>query len=386
MTDSKERLSSMAAAPTLRLPLWLRNTLLFPLVFLNIWLLTISIDYVQPLLSIVLVSIILAIVLDFPIKFLQGQGMARSLSLTLVLLVGTGLLALAGLLIVPALIQQARDFIDLLPQWVASADALFEWFDGSPLAAQLSQFGLDLDQIEAQALRQLTRALRTLGGSLLSLLAGSFSGGLTVFFVIVLTIFLLTSGEAAWNGIISWFSPWWQERLQSGIPARLKRFIGGQVVIALSFSTVLSVIFTGLKVPLGLLFGFLIGMASLFPFMGAVSQTAVSLFLMLQDLQTGAEVFAISFIMGQILDNAIVPKVMSGIVGVNPIWVIIAVFMGAKLGGLIGILIAVPVASIIKDVVDDLLADPDASEPMSVGVASPESPPPQPQELSSSSQ
>ena len=54
---------------------------------------------------------------------------------------------------------------------------------------------------------------------------------------------------------------------------------------------------------------------------------------------------------------------MSGIVGVNPIWVIIAVFMGAKLGGLVGILIAVPVASIIKDVVDDLLAKPGSGNP-----------------------
>ncbi len=206
MTDLPEN----SPSPTLKFPNWLRNTLLFPLVFLNIWLLTISIDYLQPLLSIVLVSIILAIVLDFPIKFLQGQGMPRSLSLTLVLLLGIGLVTLLGLLIVPALIQQVRDFIDLLPQWVASADALFEWFDNSPLAPQLSQFGLNLDQIEAQALQQVTRALRTLGGSLLAVLAGSFSGGLTVFFVIILTIFLLTSGEAAWNGIIGWFSPWWR--------------------------------------------------------------------------------------------------------------------------------------------------------------------------------
>jgi len=347
---------------TSQFPLWLRNTLLFPLLFLNIWLLTISINYLQPLLSIVLVSVILAIVLDFPIKFLQGQGMARSLSLTLVLLLGTGLVGLLGLLIIPALIQQVREFIDLLPQWVASADRLFEWFDNSPIALQLSQYGLDLDQIETQALRQLTRSLRTLSGSLLSVLAGSFSGGLTVFFVIILTIFLLTSGEAAWQGIIGWFSPWWQDRLQSGIPTKLKRFIGGQVVIALSFSVTLSVIFTILSIPLGLLFGFLIGMASLFPFMGAVSQTAVSLFLMLQDLSTGVEVFAIAFVLGQILDNAIVPKVMSGIVGVNPIWVIIAVFLGAKLGGLVGILIAVPVASIIKDVVDELLAKPQSSD------------------------
>ena len=131
MTEPNETSPSQ----TLKLPLWLRNTVIFPLVFLNLWLLTLAINYVQPLLSIVLVSIILAIVLDFPIKFLQRQGMPRSLSLTLVLLVGIGLVGLLGLLIVPALIQQVRDFIDLLPQWVASADALFEWLDNSPPCA-----------------------------------------------------------------------------------------------------------------------------------------------------------------------------------------------------------------------------------------------------------
>jgi predicted PurR-regulated permease PerM len=351
MTDLKD----ITPGKTIQVPIWLRNTLLFPLVFLNLWLLIISINYLQPLLSIVLVSIILALVLDFPVQFLQQQGMPRSLSLTLVLVLGVALVALLGFLIVPALIQQVREFIDLLPQWVASADALFQWFDNSPIAAQLSQFGFNLDQAEAQALQQVTRILRTLGSSLLSLLAGSFSGGLTVFFVIILTIFLLTSGDAAWNGMISWFSPWWQERLQNPIPTKLKRFIGGQVVIALSFSAILALIFTFLQVPLGLLFGFLIGMASLFPFMGAVSQTAVGLFLMLQDLRTGVEVFTIAFVLGQILDNAIVPKVMGGLVGVNPIWVIVAVFMGAKLGGLVGVLIAVPVASIIKDLVDEVL-------------------------------
>jgi len=90
MTEPNETSPSQ----TLKLPLWLRNTVIFPLVFLNLWLLTLAINYVQPLLSIVLVSIILAIVLDFRIKFLQRQGMPRSLSLTLVLLVGIGLVGL----------------------------------------------------------------------------------------------------------------------------------------------------------------------------------------------------------------------------------------------------------------------------------------------------
>jgi hypothetical protein len=74
------------------------------------------------------------------------------------------------------------EFIDLLPQWVASADDLFEWLDNSPIASQLSQYGFNLDQIEAQALQQVTRVLSTLSVVLLlGVLAGSFSGGLTLF-------------------------------------------------------------------------------------------------------------------------------------------------------------------------------------------------------------
>jgi len=49
---------------------------IFPLVFLNLWLLTLAINYVQPLLSIVLVSIILAIALcwTFPSSFCRGRA------------------------------------------------------------------------------------------------------------------------------------------------------------------------------------------------------------------------------------------------------------------------------------------------------------------------
>jgi predicted PurR-regulated permease PerM len=64
----------------------------------------------------------------------------------------------------------------------------------------------------------------------------------------------------------------------------------------------------------------------------------------------------IALVLGQILDEVILPKVIGGIVGVNPIWLIIAVFLGARLGGVMGILLAVPVASVIKDLVDDMIA------------------------------
>lgn len=336
------------------LPRWLRNLMLFPLLFLNGWLLILTIDYLQPMVSMVLMAVILAIVLDYPVRFLGRCGLSRHWSLALVVGLAVLLLPLLGFLLVPLLIQRLGDFINQLPQWASSATGLFEWLNNSSAARAL---GLDFNYLEAQLTRELTGLMRALGNTLVSLLVGGFSGGLKAFFLFVLTIFMLISGGKAWSGIMGRLSPWWRERLEIRVPYKFSRFISGQMMLATGFGVVLTIIFSLMQVPLALVFALLIGMASLFPFMGAIAQTSVSVFVMLHDLNIGLQVFLVALILGQILDEVILPKVMGDLVGVNPIWLIISVFLGARLAGVVGILVAVPVASIIKEIVDDSLAD-----------------------------
>jgi predicted PurR-regulated permease PerM len=65
------------------------------------------------------------------------------------------------------------------------------------------------------------------------------------------------------------------------------------VAIAAGFAFVLAIVLSLVGVPFGALLGILIGMASLIPFMGAVAQVGVSLFLVVHDLGMGLAVFAI---------------------------------------------------------------------------------------------
>ena len=88
----------------LQLPKWLRNGLMFPLFFLNGWLFILFVKYLQPMVSIFFLSVILAILLDYPMQFLQRRRLPRTWSLTVVLLVGLILIICSGLLIIPALI------------------------------------------------------------------------------------------------------------------------------------------------------------------------------------------------------------------------------------------------------------------------------------------
>jgi predicted PurR-regulated permease PerM len=39
-------------------------------------------------------------------------------------------------------------------------------------------------------------------------------------------------------------------------------------------------------------------------------------------------------------------------VGLNPFWLLISLFIGAKLGGSLGIFLAIPIASFIKSLID----------------------------------
>ncbi|MEM8603757.1 MAG: AI-2E family transporter [Cyanobacteria bacterium P01_H01_bin.121] len=332
----------------------LQKGLLFPIFFLNAWLFVLLLEYLQPMFSIFLTAVVLAMVLEFPVRFLQHLGLKRGLSLGLVLLVGLIGIVLLSILLLPTLLNQILELRDLLPSWLDSISGLVDRLSRLPFLQNLE---VNWDQLQALATNQLTTLGRAGAGGLVSLLVGSFSGGLTLFFIIVLMIFLLLGGQQAWNGTLRWLPPWWQERLQAEVPLKLRLFIGGQVMIAAGFSVVLAIIFTISRIPLGLLFGFAIGMASMLPFMGAIAQVSVSLIVTLNNIRDGIEVFLIAFVLGQIVDNAVVPRVMGDLVGVNPIWVLISVFLGAKLAGIIGILLAVPVASVVKTIGDDLLAE-----------------------------
>jgi len=53
---------------------------------------------------------------------------------------------------------------------------------------------------------------------------------------------------------------------------------------------------------------------------------------------------------------------MKKAVGLNPVVVILALMIGAKLGGVMGIIVAVPIATVAGEIVNDLVLRPEVSE------------------------
>ena len=67
---------------------------------------------------------------------------------------------------------------------------------------------------------------------------------------------------------------------------------------------------------------------------------------------------AACLIVDQLIDNIFAPRILGDAVGLNPIWILLSLLVGAQLEGVVGAVIAVPLAGSIKQIIDSLEAKP----------------------------
>ncbi|MFM6279052.1 MAG: AI-2E family transporter, partial [Dolichospermum sp.] len=84
------------------------------------------INYFQPLVSIISIAILLAFVLDYPIKLLQKRGVPRILAVVLVLLLSIIMLGAIGVILLPLILEQLNELANLLPYWIESGTQQIE--------------------------------------------------------------------------------------------------------------------------------------------------------------------------------------------------------------------------------------------------------------------
>ncbi|MGB3612556.1 MAG: AI-2E family transporter [Elainellaceae cyanobacterium] len=84
----------------------------------------------------------------------------------------------------------------------------------------------------------------------------------------------------------------------------------------------------------------------------------------------GGEVIAIALLTDQIIDNAIAPRILGNLIGLNPVWILISLLVGAQLGGFLGLLLAVPLAGSLKRILTAASPPKDASPPKRLILAS----------------
>ncbi|AFY71245.1 protein of unknown function UPF0118 [Thalassoporum mexicanum PCC 7367] len=324
----------------------IKLAIIFPLVFLNVWLLSLLCAYLQPIISILVTAGLVAFLLNYPIRLLEGINLKRSLAITVVFAAALILLAVLGFFLVPLLLNQLKELITNLPSWIDSGSQQLEQFINSPFAQGLP---VDVGNLVAEPVQKITNELQSLARQSISFVISTLGSIFNILITLVLAIFLILGGKNFWDGIFDWLPTRHNHLIEESIAQSLQNYFAGQGILAILLSVVLSIIFTIMQVPYGLLFGIGAGLVSFVPYGGVFGNIIVTALVMLQDFGLGLQVLVVALVVGQINDNIVAPRLLGEIIGLNPAWLLLSLLIGAKIAGLLGLVLAVPIASAIKN-------------------------------------
>ena len=108
--------------------------------------------------------------------------------------------------------------------------------------------------------------------------------------------------------------------------------------------------------PYALMIGAVIGSTSLIPVLGAYIGVIPSAFILLMEKPSMAFWFIVFIIILQQFEgNIIYPRVVGGAIGLDGLWVLLAITLGGSLGGLFGMLVAVPTMALLYTLIGQLV-------------------------------
>lgn len=149
------------------------------------------------------------------------------------------------------------------------------------------------------------------------------------------------------------------QKILSDIDILLSSYMRGQfnvcAIMAIYYSTSLSLIGLDLAILIGIISGF----AIILPFVGFLASFAIAMIIGYFDfgISTSLLYLSLIYIAGSILEGSILtPKVIGHKIGLHPLWIIFSVLALGNIFGIVGMLLAIPIAGIIKILLKSAIA------------------------------
>ena len=316
------------------------KTVIFTVIFLILlWFLF----YIRDIIIIFFVAVLIMAILNPWVSKLSKYKVPRAISVLLVYLM---LFASAGFslaAIVPPLVEQTTSFVNVFPQF-------------------LKEIGVSV-VLSDEIIKQLVAQIGTLPAQVARVTLSVFSNIFGVITILIFAFYLLLArnklddqlgfflGEKKIKEI---------ERFINLIEDKLGGWARGQLTLMLAVGLATFVGLTLLGVPFALPLSILAGLLEIVPYFGPVLSAipAVLIGFGLSAL-SGFATAALYFLIQQLENYILVPKIMEKSVGVNPVITLLALAIGFRLAGVFGIIISVPVVITIQLLTKEYLASKD---------------------------
>ncbi|WP_026970942.1 AI-2E family transporter [Aliagarivorans marinus] len=313
-----------------------------------------SLYFFGNLMAPVIVALVLAYLLDWPVSYLVKLHIKRSIATTLVLLMFIALVLVFSFAMLPTVWAQG---VNLLSEYPAMLGSFQVWLGSLPEQYPEYIDGALLDSIVGNMRGKLLAVGEQLVQASISSILNLATLAVYSVLVPLMVYFMLADRDKLLAGLDR-FIP--DERLLiqkvwREMNAQIANYVRGKAMEILIVGGVSYLVFVLMGLRYSALLSLLVGVSVLIPFVGAFAVTLpvamVGLFQWGISPQFGYLILAYMVI--QILDgNLLVPLLFSEAVNLHPLYIIVAVLVFGGLWGILGVFFAIPLATLIKAVLN----------------------------------
>jgi predicted PurR-regulated permease PerM len=300
---------------------------------------------------IVFVGIFLALVFEYPVRFVMRKThMSRGLAATVTVLGSAIVVTVLFILLLVPLVSSVRDFLKQLPDTVQELrdSGELSWL-GDSGAAKNVQDGA----------QHISNSIPDAVSAILGVAGGFFGVFLALFTILFICLFLLTDIAKLKASLGSVLMPGEDERwlgVWERVTESVSRWAIGVVVIATIAGTVQGTTAWLLGSSYAVALGVIAGLLDMIPNIGATISGFILVPTLWAEQGIGAAVIMLVVVLvyQQLENNILTPKIQGKAVDLSAFFIIVSVTLFGALLGVLGALTAVPLAAMIQIFVQEL--------------------------------
>lgn len=302
---------------------------------------------VRDLLLLFLFALVISLLLDPVIDFLQRKRIPRTIATLFIYFSIFGLLAFSASAIIQFFIVEIKAFFMFFPQY-------FE-----RIAPVLNGLGMEAFRDMETFIATTGKALEGMADNIFSGLFAVFGGIFSTFFVVTIAIFLSLE-EKIVERILCLLSPKKYEEYVLTLWERCKQKVSGWFGVK-----ILGCVFVGIASYIGFLlfnvdYPFTLALAAgildFIPIIGPFIAGAFAFLVICGDSVTKAIFIVLFFVLVQQVEgNIITPILTKKFIGLPPVLVLVALAVGGSLWGIMGAILVIPLTGILYEFVRDFL-------------------------------
>lgn len=303
--------------------------------------------------TLLVVSLFLALGLEPVVAWLQRRGLPRPGAILVVFTAVVALVAGFVAAIVPIIVGQATELVAQVPEYIQAIQQS-RWF--TELDARYDVVGRITSEVEGFfSGDRVTAVFGGVFGAGRAVLSGVFS----TLTVLVLTLYFLASLrhiKATAYALVPHSRRQRVQLLGDEISRRIGGYVMGQITIATINAVLSYVMMLVVGIPYPLVLAVVVGVFGLIPLVGATIGAVIVAIVALFSSVTDAVIVSLYYLAYQQFENyVIVPRIMQRTVEVPGALAIVAALAGGSLFGVLGALIAIPMAAGVLLVVQEVL-------------------------------